>query len=73
MQNLEKTRNNFNLSVTALGAFWAWNILDLFLYRGNNFYWAMHIKIAPISYSSLYTHSVIDFDKKTDITFTVRF
>ncbi len=66
-------KNNFNLSVGLVGAFWAWNVLDLFLYKGNNFFWAINIRVAPTSTTPTYAHSGIEFDKKTDIHFTVRF
>ncbi len=66
-------KSNFNLSVGLVGAFWAWNVLDLFLYKGNNFFWAINLRVAPSNAMSVYAHSPIDFDKKTDIHFTVRF
>lgn len=70
---VNKARNNLNLSLGLVGTFWAWNVLDLFLYKGNNFFWAINLRIMPTNTSSAYAHSPIDFDKKTDIHFTVRF
>ncbi|HRG47517.1 MAG TPA: caspase family protein [Leptospiraceae bacterium] len=66
-------RNNFNLSIGLVGAFWAWNVLDLFLYKGNNFFWAINFRVAPATNPSVYANSPIEFDKKTDIQMTVRF
>ncbi len=66
-------RNNFNLSIGLVGAFWAWNVLDLFLYKGNNFFWAINFRVAPTTNPSVYANSPIEFDKKTDIQMTVRF
>ena len=73
LSHLKKTKTKLNNSILALGAFWAWNLVDLFLYRGNNYFWAIQLQVLPASDRSLYTITSSDFDKKTNLIFTVRF
>ncbi|HMW08225.1 MAG TPA: caspase family protein [Leptospiraceae bacterium] len=64
---------NYNLSIGAVGVFWAWNLLDLFLFKGNNFFWAVNFRLTPVDNSTIYAHSSIQLDQKKEIVFTLRF
>jgi hypothetical protein len=47
-EELNRTQNNFYSAVSVAGAFWAWNLLDLMIFKGNDFFWAIDIKMNPI-------------------------
>ncbi len=68
-KDVEENEKKFNQSLTLVGAFWAWNLLDLFLFKGNDYFWAIQFKMNLFEIDKY----SISADKKYDLYFQFRF
>lgn len=46
-QDVIEAQGQYNLAVQLLGAFWIWNVADIFIFQKNEYFWTMQFNMKP--------------------------